>query len=124
MTGGAASKHLKDARGWNRESAHTGTTANIWLHRAEGRDKKREGERERGREGERERGSEGKRERGREEERKKGRKRRKRRKREGERNMEKERERERGYLRSNNPVHLTSLKNQMLGKMPQARVLT
>jgi len=120
MTGGAGSNHLKDARGWNRESAHTGTTANSWLHRTEGGEKR---ERER-REGERERGSEGKRERGREEERKKGRKRRKRRKREGERNMEKERERERGYLRSNNPVHLTSLKNQMLGKMPQARVLT
>ena len=53
MTGGAASKHLKDARGWNRESAHTGTTANSWLHRAEGREKVR-----RGREGERERGKE------------------------------------------------------------------
>ena len=118
MTGGAASKHLKDARGWNRESAHTGTTA-----KTPGCIGQREGKRER-REGERERGSEGKRERGREEERKKGRKRGKRRKREGERNKEKERERERGYLRSNNPVHLTSLKNQMLGKMPQARVLT
>ena len=59
------------ARRSNRESAHTGTTANSWLHRAEGREKRerkgREGE------GERERGSEGKRERGREEERKKGR---------------------------------------------------
>jgi hypothetical protein len=89
-----------------RESAHTGTTANSWLYRAEGRGKEREkreggreGERERGSEGERERGREGERKRGREEERKKGRKRGKRRKREGERNREKERdtrERERG----------------------------
>jgi hypothetical protein len=64
MTGEAASKHLKDARGWNRESAHTGTTANSWLHRTEGREnrerrkegreKRGEGGREGGREGERE----------------------------------------------------------------------
>ena len=46
------------ARRSNRESAHTGTTANSWLHRAEGREKREmkgregEGERERGMEGE------------------------------------------------------------------------
>ena len=46
------------ARRSNRESAHTGTTANSWLHRAEGREKRErkgregEGERERGRAGE------------------------------------------------------------------------
>ena len=44
------------ARRSNRESAHTGTTANSWLHRAEGREKRErkgregEGERERGKE--------------------------------------------------------------------------
>ena len=77
------------ARRSNRESAHTGTTANSWLHRAEGREKRErkgregEGERERGsegrgregrgREGERERWREGERERGRGGERERGR---------------------------------------------------
>ena len=60
-----------------KESAHTGTTANSWLHRAEGREKRerrgREGERERGREGVRGRGREGEREKGREGERREGR---------------------------------------------------
>ena len=56
-----------------RESAHTGTTANSWLYRAEGRGKERE-KREGGREGERERGREEERKRGREEERKEERK--------------------------------------------------
>ena len=77
------------ARRSNRESAHTGTTANSWLHRAEGREKRER----KGREGE------GERERGREEKRKR-KEERKKRKREGKRNKEKERERERGYLRS------------------------
>ena len=57
MTGGAGSNHLKDARGWNRESAHTGTTAKLLA--ASGRGKGKSQEREGGREGERERGREG-----------------------------------------------------------------
>ena len=109
-----------------RESAHTGTTANSWLHRAEGREKRerrgREGERERGREGVRGRGREGERERGREEERKRGRKegREEKGERERERGIRKKRGRERGYLRS----IFHNLKIQMFGKTPQARVLT
>ena len=78
-----------------RESAHTGTTANSWLYRAEGRGKERE-KREGGREGERERGSEGERERGREGERKRGREEERKRGRKEGREEKGERERERG----------------------------